>query len=79
MMFLRHIVLKLQKWIESVGVDGFYKTRKIAGYHDEPVKGKERAGQRSIRLNKARRAFYRIDEAGSVQFVEIIEVNHHEY
>ncbi|MFI4954668.1 MAG: hypothetical protein ACHP9Y_02035 [Gammaproteobacteria bacterium] len=73
------IVVKLQEWVESVGMEGLYKTRKISGYHDEPVQGKERRGQRSIRLNRSWRAFYRIDETGKVHFIEIIEVNKHEY
>lgn len=75
----KHIVLSLQGWIESVQLDGLVQTRKIPGYHDEPIKGKERAGQRSIRLNKAWRAFYRIDELNVVHFIEVIEVNKHEY
>ncbi len=75
----KQIVVKLQKWVESVGVDGLYQTRKIPGYHDEPVKGKKRRGQHSIRLSKAWRAFYKIDISGRVHFVEIIEVNKHEY
>lgn len=75
----KHIVVSLQGWIESVKVDGLAQTRKIPGYHDEPIKGKERAGQRSIRLNKVWRAFYRIDESGMLHFIEIIEVNKHEY
>jgi proteic killer suppression protein len=73
------IVTKLQEWVDSIGMEGLHKTRKIAGYHDEPVHGKARRGQRSIRLNRSWRAFYRIDEAGIVHFIEIIEVNHHEY
>lgn len=75
----KHIVISLQGWIESVKEDGLALTRKIPGYHDEPIKGKERAGQRSIRLNKAWRAFYRIDESSVVHFIEVIEVNKHEY
>jgi toxin HigB-1 len=75
----KQVALKLHAWVESVGVNGLYETRKISSYHDEPVKGKERRGQRSIRLNKSWRAFYKIDITGSVHFVEIIEVNKHEY
>ena len=75
----RHIALSLQEWIESVKVDGLHKTRKISGYHDEPVKGKQRQGQRSIRLNRSWRAFYRIDEKGVIHFIEILEINKHEY
>ena len=53
------------------------EVRKVKSYHDEPVKGK-RKGQRSIRLTKAYRAFYRIIKEGNV-VVEIQEVNKHEY
>lgn len=52
--------------------------RKRPGYHDEPLKGK-RLGQRSIRLNKAYRAIYEIDTTGTIHFIEVIEVNKHEY
>jgi len=52
--------------------------KKIPGYHDEPLQGKRR-GQRSIRLNKAYRAIYVIEEDKSIKFVEIIEVDKHEY
>lgn len=51
--------------------------RKIPGYHDEPLHG-ARAGQRSIRLNRSWRAFYVIVRE-RVVFVEVIEINHHEY
>lgn len=46
--------------------------------HDEPLKGK-RQGQRSIRLNKAYRAIYIINKEGVIHFVEVEEVNKHEY
>jgi toxin HigB-1 len=72
------IALKLASWIEDVGHRGLAEVRKISGYHDEPLKGK-RKGQRSIRLNKAYRAIYIIDQAGVVTFVEIQEVNKHDY
>jgi len=51
--------------------------KKVSGYYDEPLKGK-RKGQRSIRLNKAYRAFYVINKNGMIEF-EVIEVNKHEY
>lgn len=72
------IMLKLAAWIEDVGHRGLAEVRKIPGYHDEPLKGK-RKGQRSIRLNKAYRAIYIIDDAGVVSFIEIQEVNKHDY
>lgn len=72
-----HIALKLQAWIDAVGHKGLYEVRKIAGYHDEPLKG-NRKGQRSIRLNVAYRAIYTIKK-GMISFVEVQEVNKHEY
>jgi len=74
-----HIVLKLQVWIDGVINDGLNEVRKISGYHDEPLQG-DRVGQRSIRLNRAYRAIYIVEEpTNSVSFVEIIEVTKHEY
>lgn len=46
-------------------------------YHDEPLSG-ERAGQRSIRLSKAYRAFYRI-EGTTAKLVRVSAINKHEY
>lgn len=73
------IALKLQIWIDGVKNEGLREIRKRPGFHDEPLKGKKREGQRSIRLNKAYRAIYEIDTNGLIHFVEIIEVNKHEY
>lgn len=72
------IILKLKAWIEDVGHRGLTEVRKVPGYHDEPLKGK-RKGQRSIRLNIAYRAIYVINESGVINFIEIQEVNKHEY
>lgn len=73
-----HIASKLLAWVDGVGHHGLSEIRKIPGYHDEPLKGK-RGGQRSIRLSKAYRAIYIVDENKSIKFVEIMEVNKHEY
>lgn len=59
------------------GICGTREARKIKGYHDEPLKG-GRKGQRSIRLNKAYRAIY-VEKNGEIDFIEIQEVNKHEY
>jgi proteic killer suppression protein len=75
----KHIVTNLMDWVDDVREFDLRETRKVSSYHDEPVKGKERAGQRSIRLSKAWRAFYIIDKAGTVEFVEVMEINKHEY
>lgn len=73
-----NITIKLQSWVDGIMISGLREMRKIPGYHDEPLHGK-RQGQRSIRLNKGYRAIYIIDESGTIHFVEIIEVNKHEY
>ncbi|TPV94561.1 MAG: hypothetical protein B7733_14585 [Myxococcales bacterium FL481] len=73
-----HVVGKLYVWVELVATDGLEEARKIPGYHDEPLRG-DRAGQRSIRLNRAYRAFYSIMSDGTVEFVSVEEVNKHEY
>jgi proteic killer suppression protein len=55
------------------------ETKKIKGYHDEPLSG-NRKGQNSIRLNQAYRAFYIISkDTKEIKIIEIIEVNKHEY
>lgn len=73
-----HIIFKLQIWIDGIKNDGLREMRKRPGFHDEPLKGK-RVGQRSIRLNKGYRAIYEIDTSGMIHFIEIVEVNKHEY
>ncbi len=68
---------KLFTWVAAVEERGLYETRKIPGYHDEPLKG-DRQGQRSIRLNKQWRAIYRIINT-KIEFVLIEEVTPHDY
>lgn len=73
-----YIAIKLYEWIEAVAHDGLLEVRKVPGFHDEPLKGK-RKGQRSIRLSKSYRAIYEMGRDGSMQIVEIVEVNKHDY
>lgn len=73
-----YVGLKLQAWVDDISHRGLRQVCKVPGYHDEPLKGK-RKGQRSIRLSKAYRAIYIIDETGEIHFIEVIEVNKHEY
>ncbi len=73
-----HIKVKLQAWLEAIGHNGLKHVMKIPGYHDEPLQGK-RKSQRSIRLSKAYRAIYVIEKNERVKFIEVIEVNKHEY
>ena len=73
-----HSVSKLMAWIEAVEEDGLESTRRIPGFHDEPLKGKRR-GQRSIRLSRQWRAIYELQADDSIQFVSIEEVTPHDY
>ena len=72
------ILLKLLAWAQRIELYGLEEVRKIPGFHDEPSKG-DRAGQRSIRLNKAYRAIYVITSSGEIRVIKVLEVNKHEY
>lgn len=74
----QHIHVKLLGWVDDVSDRGISEVRKTPGYHDKPLKGK-RLGQRSIRLSKAYRAIYIIDDSNNVAIIKVIEVNKHEY
>jgi proteic killer suppression protein len=64
-----HIVFKLQVWINGVKINGLGEMTKVLSFHDEPLKGK-RKGHRSIRLNKAYRAFYIIKKTEGLNFLK---------
>ena len=72
------IVIKLLAWAESVELKGIREVRKIAGFHDEPLKG-DRLGQRSIRLNRSYRAIYTEHDDGTIHLIVLEEINKHEY
>lgn len=69
---------KLLVWVDDVEREGIEKTRKIPGFHDEPLKG-DRAGQRSIRLSKAYRAIYIEEPTNEITIILVTEVNKHDY
>lgn len=72
------VIRKFYAWVTSVQLSGIRETRKSPGFHDEPLKG-QRLGQRSVRLNRAYRAIYVERDNGTLEFIEVIEVNKHEY
>ncbi len=74
----RHIVMKLAGWVLLVKTEGLFEARKIPGYNDEALKGK-RQEQRSIRLSKAYRAIYTVNEEQKIELVTIQEVSKHDY
>ena len=69
---------KMLAWMDAVELDGLKEVRRIPGFHDEPLRG-ERAGQRSIRLNRSWRAVYVIRDNGDVELVSVEEVMNHDY
>ncbi len=73
----RHIVDNLTIWVAAVELDGLEEVRRVPGYHDELLKG-DRAGQRSIRLNRSCRAIYEIKK-DTARFVSVEEVSKHDY
>ena len=73
-----YIADKFQFWVDVVENEGLQESRKIKSFHDEPLRGK-RQGQRSIRLSRAYRAIYRVDNQGTPEIVEVLEVNKHDY
>ncbi len=69
---------KLLAWTKRVEKVGLEETRKMKRYHDEPLHG-QRQGQRSIRLSRAYRAIYVILSDECASFVNVEEVNKHDY
>jgi len=69
---------KLLAWVSLVEQGGLEEARKVPGFHDEPLLGR-RSGQRSIRLSRAYRAIYHIDDRGVVELVVVEEVTKHVY
>jgi proteic killer suppression protein len=69
---------KLWTWVDLVTVEGLDEVRKSPGWHDEPLVGPRR-GTRSIRLNKAYRAIYRVVRERAAELVSVEEVSKHDY
>ena len=72
------VVRKLKTWTYLVGEIGLEEVRKIPGFHDEPLVGR-RTGMRSIRLNRAYRAMYRVVMEDNSEVVVVEEVSKHGY
>ena len=72
----QQIVDRLLEWAAAVQKDGLEAVRRRPGLHDEPLRG-DLVGLRSIRLNRAYRAYYRILN-GTAEFVSVERVGKHE-
>ncbi len=73
-----YIVGSFYDWAKAVEKDGMESIRKLAGYHDEKLRG-ELAGLRSVRISKAHRVFYFESADGSIKVAEVTKVSKHEY
>ena len=66
------------RMIRRVKLIGLEEVRKTPGWHDEPLVGPRR-GTRSIQLNKAYRAIYRLVREHEAELVSVEEVTKHDY
>lgn len=81
-----HALVKLQTWKNTVNEFGIKHAQSLRNYHDHFLKG-DWKGFRSIYLDMTTwRAIYRIldmdneeEEATTIECVEVVEVNPHEY
>lgn len=64
---------KFLKWSQDVETKGLQETKKIPGYHDEPLAGFP--GWHSVRLNGGFRACYEIIEKGGAQLLRVFSIS----
>lgn len=62
-----HIKTKFGEWVASVEINGLEATRRLPGWHDEPLKGSELCSYRAIYV-----------ERKTIE-VLVLEVNKHDY
>lgn len=75
----QNVLKKVTEWTQSVTKQGLEETRKVSGFHDEPLHG-PRKSQRSVRLNEQYRLIYEVVERkGQKSLVKILEITPHKY
>ncbi len=74
----KDVIKRLQRWVMYVEQSGLIETRKIPGFHDEPLKGNWK-GYRSVRLGKLWRTIYKHKKDGSVHIAVVEEITPHDY
>lgn len=74
----KYIKEAMYLWTLTIHKIGIEETRKVKGYHDEPLKG-DRRGQRSIRLSRSYRAIYEQKDDEELVLISVVEVNKHDY
>lgn len=75
------VVRRLGAWARLVSEKGLSEAKKIPGYHDEPLQGREYTTVRmhSIRLSLQWRAFYFVTTNGDVMCAYVEKVTAHVY
>jgi addiction module RelE/StbE family toxin len=68
---------KFKFWVQHVKSFGLLETRKIKGYHDEPLYERWE-GCRSVRLNDKYRAIYQLIN-NNIKLIQIERITPHEY
>lgn len=74
----KDVIKRLQRWVLYVETTGLLETRKIPGFHDEPLKG-EWKGYRSVRLSRQWRVIYKHTTEGSIHIAKVEEISAHDY
>ena len=64
---------KFLKWSDDIEKKGLQETKKIPGYHDEPLAGLP--GWHSVRLNGGYRACYEIIEKNGLQILRVFSIS----
>lgn len=67
---------KFERWLADVETQGLAETRKIPGYHDEPLSGVMR-NCRSVRMSGGYRLYYRVGSRSDE--LTLLGLDHHDY
>ena len=73
-----HVQMTASVWLRTVREEGLDSAKKRKGYRDKKLKG-NRAGQRSIRLNRSYRLIYEEKNDGTIHLITLLEAHKHEY
>lgn len=72
------IFVLFEAWIDLIEEKGLSSVQRINGYRDHKLIG-DRKGQRSASLNRSWRVIYTIDEEHSTVWIQVLEINNHDY
>ena len=72
-----HIKVIFEGWVSLLEEQGYWEMRQIKSYRDHALQGKWN-GKRSVSLNRSYRVIYILTESEDL-FIDVIEVNNHDY